>query len=169
MELEPSELRAAVQAWTRVHPGIFEVHDDPDGVRVVDVAAGKPLVIRADEIVELETRKNWSTGAEYVALQFSEHPPLALADAGFVFALDTRNTGPLEGAPPSMSFRDYRKLHAHLSHLMSARDDPQRRREALDLSLVLIASLDGARALGLPTQVEEAELEESIRRLEAGT
>ncbi len=167
--MEPTELRQAVEAWTRAHPGIFELHDEPDGVRLRDVATGKPLRVRAEEVAEVETRKNWNTGAEYLALAFAEKPPLALADAGFVFALDTRNTGALEGAPPSMSFRDYRKLHAHLAHLLPEQNDPQRRREALDLSLVLIASLDGARAVGLPTEAEEAELEELIRRLESGS
>lgn len=167
--MQPDVLRSALSAWMRAHPGVFEVHDDTDGVRLVETLTGKPLRLAAEMIDGIETRKNWSSGSEYLALQFFDQPPLALADAGFVFALDVTNTGPLDGAPPTMSFGDYRKLHTHLLHLIGAPQTSQARREALDISLVLIASLDGARAAGLPTQAEEGELEQCIRRLEAGT
>lgn len=167
--VQPEALHRALDAWMGAHSGVFERHHEPDGVRLVEVASGKPLRLVAEAIESIETRKNWNSGAEYLALQFLEHPPLALADAGFVFALDVTNTGPLEGAPPTMSFRDYRKLFAHLQHRIAEPQTPQTRREALDISLVLIASLDGARAVGLPTQAEEGELDQCIRRLEAGT
>lgn len=166
--MQTTDLRQAIDVWTRANPGVFEVGDEPDGLHLVDVAAGKPLKLVAEAVAHIEARQNWSTGAEYLALQFVDGPPLALAAAGFVFGLDTRNTGALEGAPPNMSFRDYRRLFGHLVHLVREQADPQRRREALDVSLILIASLDGARAVGLPTQAEEADLEPWIRRLEAG-
>jgi hypothetical protein len=166
--MDLQELRARLQAWLGPRPGVFALQDERGGVRLTEIATAKSLVLRADAVVDVESRRNWSTGAEYLALQLVERPPLALADVGFVFELDSRNTGPLANAPATMSCRDYQRLLGHLLHLVDAQAQPERRREALDIAMVLIASLDGARAVGLPIEAEEAALEPLIRRLEAG-
>ena len=163
--VEPAALQSRLRRWLQEHQGVFDAADAPDGLRLTEVATGKTLHVVADEVTDVDSRPNSETGREYLVLMHAGRPPLAVADAGFVFALDPRNTGELHGAPPTMSFRDFRRLYEHLRHLV---EQPGDRREALDLTTILIASLDGARAAGLPTQVEEGELELVLRRLEAG-
>lgn len=166
--MEPAALRAQLESWLQTRPGLFHVDAEPDGVRILEVETGKSLRVASDRVQEIEPARNALTGADYLVLRLESVPPLALADAGFVFPVDTRNTGELPGAPATMSFRDYRRLHRHLRHLVETQADAEHRREALDVTLLLIASLDGARSVGLPTQVEEADLETVIRRIEAG-
>jgi hypothetical protein len=161
-------LEQRLAAWLVSRPGLFDLQRTPEGVRLVEVTTGKTLKLLADKVLELETRRDSLSDAPYLLLRLDGAPAVALADAGFVFDLDTRNTGAIPNAPPAMSFRDYRKLLRHLQHLADSQTDPEHRREALDVSMILIASLDGARALGLQTEVEEGELETIIRRLEAG-
>ncbi|UCE03120.1 MAG: hypothetical protein JSW67_02695 [Candidatus Latescibacterota bacterium] len=166
--MEPVALEQRLQEWLASRPGLFDLQRTSEGVRLVEVATGKALKLLAEQVLELETRRNSLSGAPYLLLRLDARPTVALADAGFVFDLDTRNTGAIPNAPPAMSFRDHRKLFRHLQHLLGSQSDPEHRREALDVAMILIASLDGARALGLSTEVEEGELEAMIRRLEAG-
>ena len=163
--MDPQPLRDRLQLWMHSHPGILLCADQPDGVHLTEISTGKSLQIEAGEVIEVQSQANSQTGGEYLVLVRDGRLPLALADAGFVFALDTRSTGPLPSAPPVMSFRDFRRLYEHLRHLV---EHAEQRREALDMFQILIASLDGARASGLDTQVEEGELEAVLRRLEAG-
>ena len=167
--MEPGVLRHRLQAWLAPRPGLFAVQEERDGFRLSEIATGKSLHLPADQVLDIESQRNWNTGADYLLLALAERPALALADVGFVFELDTRNTGALASAPPTMSFRDYQRLLGHLLHLIDSQEQPEKRREALDITMVLIASLDGARAVGLPVEIEEAALEQLIRRLEAGT
>ena len=164
--MEPQPLRDRLQLWMRGHPGVFLGADAPDGVRLTEISTGKSLHVEAGKVIDVKSQVNSETGGEYLVLVREGRQPLALADAGFVFALDTRSTGPLPSAPPVMSFRDFRRLYEHLRHLL---EHAEHRREALDMFQILIASLDGARAAGLVTQVEEGELEAVLRRLEAGS
>lgn len=166
--MQPHELQNRIQSWLRTRPAVFQLRVEPDGARLTEVETGKTLHLPAERIRGIETKNSLSTGAEYLLLDFETGPPLAIADAGFVFSLDARNTGELRGAPPTMSFRDHHRLFRHLLHLVEQQDQPDRRREALDVTMILIASLDGARATGLSTQSEEDKLEKVIRRLEAG-
>jgi hypothetical protein len=164
--MEPASLQARLRTWMEGAPGVFDCAPLTDGVRLTETATGKSLVLPAEAVRDVETRTNAQTGRAYLVLDREDRQPLALADAGFVFALDTRSTGPLPSAPPVMSFRDFRRLYEHLRHRV---EQPDGRREALDVLMILIASLDGARAAGLATEVEEGELDAVLRRLEAGS
>ena len=164
--MDPQPLRDRLRVWMDSHPGILLYADAPDGVRLSEVLTGKTLRIEAGEVLEVQSHANSQTGSEYLVLVREGRPPLALSDAGFVFGLDTQSTGPLPSAPPVMSFRDFRRLYEHLRHRV---ERAEHRREALDTLQILIASLDGGRAAGLSTLVEEGELEAVLRILEAGT
>ena len=163
--MDPRTLQSRLRQWMDPRPGILHCTDEPDGVRLAEVATGKTLHVVAEQVTEIQSLRDQQTGREYLVLAREAGQPIALADAGFVFNLDFRSTGPLHGAPPVMSFRDFRRLYEHLRHLV---EQPEHRREALDVLSILIASLDGARLAGLQTQVEEGELEAVLRVLEAG-
>ena len=164
--MRPDDLARRLHAWARAHHGVFVLEEQPNGLRLAEAATGKALYVLAEPVDAVETRRNAATGAEYLVLQRQGLPPLGLADAGFVFALDPRSTGPLPpGAPPVLSFRDFERLQAHLVHVSH---EPEHRREALELLMILVAALDGARTAGLDTAREEAALERLLRELEAG-
>jgi hypothetical protein len=165
--VQPRDLKRSIERWLLPRPGVFTLQPVQDSLLLTELATGKSLRLEAEEVQRVESHRNWNTGAEYLRLLSEARPPLALADVGFVFALDTRNTGPLPQAPPTLSFGDFQRLLRHVQHLLDELDVSERRREALDITMVLIASLDGAHAVGLPTQAEEAQLEKVIRRLEA--
>jgi len=167
--MQPRQLAQLVRAWLAGRPGLFGLQELPDGILLSEVATGKVLHLEAESVDAVEVRRDWTTGAEYLWLSRRSRPPLALAPAGFAFALDPVHTGPLPSAPPAMSFTDYQRLYRHLQHLLDTQDNPDHRREALEVAMVLIASLDGARAAGLPVGDEEAALEAAVRRLEAGS
>jgi hypothetical protein len=61
---------------------------------------------------------------------------------------------------------DFEKLYAHLLHLADDEHEGHQR-EALQTMMVLIAFLDGARALGLQVEREERRLDAQLRKLEA--
>jgi hypothetical protein len=166
--MRPPELAQRLRGWLHQRPGLFGLQDLPDGVLLTELATGKSLRLAAEAVVGVEVQRDRLRDDDYLLLTLAERPSLALAAAGFVFALDPRHTGKLPSAPPAMSFTDYHRLVRHLLHLLDTQDDPEHRREALDITLVLIASLDGARAVGLAVDGEEAALEAAIRRLEAG-
>lgn len=167
--MQPRQLAQRVRTWLAGRPGLFGLQELPDGIVLTEVATGKTLHLEAEAVDALEMRRDWTTGAEYLWLSRRERPPLALAPAGFAFAPDPVHTGPLPSAPPAMSFGDYQRLVRHLQHLLDTQDDPDQRRAALEITMILIASLDGARAVGLQVGDEEAALEAMVRRLEAGS
>jgi len=164
--MEPAALQQRIGSWSEKHPGVFQLAEAPGGMQLTEIATGKSLLLAAESVGDIQALANTQTGREYLVVQRQDRGPLALADAGFVFNLDMRSSGPLHGAPPVMSFRDFRRLYEHLRHLV---EQPAPGREALDLMTILIAALDGARAAGLPIEVEEGELEAVLRRLEAGS
>jgi hypothetical protein len=162
--METEVLERRLRRWAETHAGVAAVESAPGGVRLAEVATGKRLDVDAAATERIESRRDTLSGQEYLVIHRTGIPPVALAAAGFAFAPDPRNTGSLPaGAPPVICFTDYRRLFAHLRHIVPQEAN---RREALELLMILIAALDGARAVGLETATEEAELEPWLRRLE---
>ena len=115
--MRPADLAQRLRTWASAHPGVVVLEDLPQGVRLTEVATGKVLVLLAEPVHAIDSRSNTATGSEYLVLQRDSLPPLALADAGFVFALDPRSTGPLPPSAPRVS----------LSKPDGAPPDPHRR------------------------------------------
>jgi uncharacterized protein YbjT (DUF2867 family) len=139
---------------------------DEIGGRLLDVFSGKSVPVGWARIVDVVERATRDTGEPYLILLRDDGVQIVLAPAGVAFALNTRNSGPLPGAPPVVCLRDYHRLRERLDHVL--RDHPEEKPGAVLLDMVrfAIAILDGARAVGLDVGTEEKALERCVVELE---
>lgn len=157
--------RALVERFTREHPG--SVAYDPAAGALLDVFSGKVLPLDLGRVAVLEERRDRDSGRAYLALRREDGVELALADAGIAFAPSTAATGPIEGLPGAVCFRDLSGAEGRLAHFLL--DHPGERPERAHLSLFLfcLAVVDGARAVGFDVSADERRLERLLGELEA--
>lgn len=158
-------LRERIERMPRTFT-LVEDHGNPLApVTVLENDSGKQLRFAMGQVLQVEDDRSPDTGTRYLRLWLDDGRHLALSGIGFVFQPLTHSTGPLPDLPPAASFRDFQKLYRHLDHLMTDHHEG-REREALQVLMVLLAFLDGARALGLSVDEEERTLEPILERLE---
>jgi hypothetical protein len=157
--------RALVERFAREHPA--SVLHDMAGSTLVDVASGKLLPLDWTRIATVEERRDGRTGRPYLALRRDDGSELALADAGIAFPPLTAATGPLEGLPAAVCFRDLLAAEARLEHALLAHPGEPPDRSHVDLLLFCLAAVDGARAAGFDVSPEERRLERLLGELEA--
>ncbi len=156
---------ARMTAWLAANPLAFAHRVDGDAVTLVERATEKTRVLSGDDVLEIHEKRNKITGVAYPILVFENGEQLAVTDIGFGFAPSFASAGEVPGAPEVVSFGDFQKLFVEAQR---AAEDPARRRDALDLMMVCITIVDGARAIGFEVGPEEDRLERMLRRLEAG-
>jgi hypothetical protein len=164
------EAKTAVRAWLERNPVAFEVIEDPKApqkpVTLVERLSGKTLSFAWDALQNAEARQHPATRTTYYALTLDDGRAFAISSLGFIFAPSFASTGPLPDCPSAACFLDFHKLYRHLEHL--AREDHEAQKsEALQVLFVLLAFLDGARAIGLDVSEEERLLEPILTRLES--
>ncbi len=152
-------------AWLAANPLTFTHRVDGHALTLLERATGKTRVLSGDDVEEMHTKANRITGAPYYILVLAGGAQLAVTDVGFCFAPSFVASGEIPNAPDVVSFGDFRKLHGEAA---AAAEDPGRRRDALDLMMLLISILDGGRAVGFDVGPEEAMLERVLARLEGG-
>lgn len=150
-----------IATWVAQRPQVLLCEVQSDGATLYDVRAAKHLTLTRHAVEHLAEKKDRQTGASYLVLQLATGAQLVLCDQGFAFAPSFVNTGPLPIPTEVLCMRDY---HTILAQVHTA--DPARRGEAVQLVMVLIALLDGARAVGLDVSREERTVDEALRRLE---
>lgn len=168
MEANIGVARIETQAWAEGHKHVV-LYDD-DSSTLLDVASGKQLRISWGELAGYEQKVHPETGEPYFVLLFKSGRQIALVDPGGVaFAPATENSGPVQGLPAVVCLRDFLTLKQRVDHhLYEHRDEPPPR-ECLDLVMMCIAILDGARAVGFEVNDLEGELEKSLNELEHRT
>jgi hypothetical protein len=150
--------------WLKEHPNLFAWQEGNGTITLFDRATGKGRVIASDEIDRIEERTNRIRGAErYVIFRLASGAQLVLCDQGFAFAPSFENTGPLELPAPVFCLRDYETMMEQLRHL-----PPERKKDALDLIMALIAIVDGAAAVGLDVERETRNVDAVLQRVERG-
>ena len=123
-----------------------------------------PALACYEEKVHPETKDN------YLVLLFDDGTQLALVDPGGVaFAPSTVNSGPVENLPAVVCLRDLQMLKQRVEHFLYDHPDEPPPRECLNLILICIATLDGARAVGFEVGDLEGELEKSLAEVERRT
>ncbi|HEY2987304.1 MAG TPA: hypothetical protein VGL11_06235 [Candidatus Binatia bacterium] len=159
------QAKQKVRQWAQRHPQA--VLYDEESTTLLDVASGKSLHLPWREVKAFEEKVHPETQETYVVLLFESGRQIALVDPGGVaFEPSTVNTGPLKNLPPVVCLRDFHTLKQRIDHyLVEHRDEPPPK-ESLDLLMICIAILDGARAAGFDVGDLEAELEKSLRKLE---
>jgi len=152
--------------WLNRHPGIFSAQEEGDLLLLRENFSQKTLKLKGSELSHLEEKTNSAKPTEtYLALLREDGRQLALAQQGFVFAPDFTNTGPLPLPSQVYCMQDFQLLFNRLRHIAS---EAERGREALSLLMVLIAVLDGAKAVGLEVDAEIQEVEDILGTLEKG-
>jgi hypothetical protein len=168
MEPNTAEVKHKVNAWVEKHKQA--VLFDAESSTVLDVASGRKTVIRWGDLAGFEEKTHPETQENYLVLLFEDGKQIALVDPGGVaFAPSLENTGPLPGSPPVVCLRDFHTLKPRIDHYLYDHPDEPPPKETLDLVMLCIAILDGARAVGFDIADLEGELEKSLSDIERRT
>jgi hypothetical protein len=160
--------QAKIRDWTDRHRQAA-LYNDEDST-LLDVAAGKSMRFPWRDLQAFEEKTHPETKGAYLVFLLEDGRQIALVDPGGVaFEPSTANTGPLKDLPPVVCLRDFLTLKQRLDHYLYAHPDDPPPKEALDLVMVSIAILDGARAVGFDVGDLEGELEKSLNDLERRT
>jgi len=160
-----ADRRALLERFARERAG--SVAYDPSASTVLDVFSGKALPLDLARVAAVEERTDTTTGRTYLAIRRDDGAELALADAGVAFAPDTAATGPIDGLPPAVCFRDLAGAEARLDHFLTGHPGEPASREHVALFLFCLATVDGARRAGFDVSREERRLERTLAALEA--
>lgn len=163
--LDRAAQRALVERYVRERPG--SVLLDPAGPALLDVFSGKALPLDFALVSSVEERVDADTGRPYLAVALDGEREIAIADPGIAFAPVTAATGPLEGVPRAVCFRDLAAAEARLTHFLLGHPDEPADRTHLALFMFCLATVDGARAVGFEVSAEERRLERILGELEA--
>jgi len=157
-----------VRQWAERHRRV--VLYDEESSTLLDVASGKSLHLPWRDAKSLEEKVHPETKDAYLVLLFEDGRQIALVDPGGVaFEPSKINTGPLDGLPPVVCLRDFLTLKQRIDHYLYDHPDAAPPKDCLDLTMICIAILDGARAIGFDVGDLEGELEKSLRELEKRT
>lgn len=157
--------KLSVTTWVASHRQAV-LYDDDSAV-LLDVASGKRLKIDWSALAGYEEKVHPESGAPYLVLLFDDDTQLALVDPGGVaFAPSIANCGPVENLPAVVCLRDFHLLKQRVDHYLYDHPDEPPPRECLNLIMICLATLDGARAVGFDIGDLEGELEKSLGEIE---
>lgn len=162
------QAKAKLRAWVETHRHV--VLFDEESSSLMDVTSGKTIRLPWQDVRAFEEKVHPETKDNYLVLLLENGTQIALADpGGIAFAPSTENTGPLPDLPPVVCLKDFFTLKGRVDHyLYDHRDEPPPK-EVLDLVMICIATLDGARAVGFGVGDLENELEKSLKEIERRT
>jgi len=160
--------KSAVRHWSERHKEAA-LYDD-ESATLLDVASGKRLSLAWRDVTAFEEKIHPDTQDSYLVLLFENGTQIALVDPGGVaFAPSKEHSGPVQNLPPVVCLRDFFTLKQRVDHYLHDHPDDPPPRECLDLIMICIATLDGARAVGFDVADLEGELEKSLTELERRT
>ena len=162
------QAKAKVRAWVETHRHV--VLFDEESSSLMDVASGKTIHLPWQELKAFEEKVHPETKDNYLVLLFENGTQVALVDpGGIAFTPLTENTGPLRDLPPVVCLKDFFTLKGRVDHYLYDHPDEPLPKEVLDLVMICIATLDGARAVGFDIGDLEGELETSLKEIEGRT
>ena len=162
------QAKAKLRAWVETHRHV--VLFDEESSSLMDVTSGKTIRLPWQDVRAFEEKVHPETKDNYLVLLLENGTQIALVDpGGIAFAPSTENTGPLPDLPPVVCLKDFFTLKGRVDHyLYDHRDEPPPK-EVLDLVMICIATLDGARAVGFEIGDLESQLEKSLKEIERRT
>jgi hypothetical protein len=168
MESMADEARAKLRAWSDAHRHAV-LFDDAESM-LLDVVSGKSVRLRWRELTAFEEKAHPETGDTYLVLLFENGSQIALVDPGGVaFPPSIENSGEIASLPPAVCLRDFFTLKQRVDHFLYDHPDEPPPRETLDVVMLCIATLDGARAVGFDVADLEGDLEKSLSEIERRT
>jgi hypothetical protein len=157
--------RALLERSVRARPGSV-LWDGPTST-LLDVSSGKSLPVDFARVETIEERTDAESRRPYLAIRFDSGIEIAVADQGIAFAPVTAATGPIDGLPAAVCFRDLAAAEGQLDHFLVHHPGERPAREHVTLFLLCLAIVDGARAAGFDVSAEERRLERLLGELEA--
>jgi hypothetical protein len=168
MAKDVERAKAMVAAWVDAHR--HAVLYDGENSSLMDVASGKTIRLPWQELNAFEEKVHPETKDSYLVLLFDNGNQIALVDpGGIAFPPSLENTGPLRDLPPVVCLKDFFTLKSRLDHYLYDHPDEPPPKETLDLVMICIATLDGARTVGFDIADLEGELEKSLKEIERRT
>lgn len=162
------QAKEKVREWVQRHR--HAVLYDEENSTFLDVASGKSIGIPWPEVKAFEEKVHPETNDAYLVLLFENGNQIALVDPGGVaFSPSDVNTGPLRDLPPVVCLKDFYTLKQRVDHFLYAHQDEPPPKECLDLVMICIVILDGARLVGFDVGDLEGELDKSLREIERRT
>jgi len=162
------QAKSSVRQWIERHQ--HAVLYDEETSTLLDVASGKSVNLPWRDMTAFEEKTHSETTDTYLVLLFENGNQIALVDPGGVaFAPSTENSGPVQDLPPVVCLRDFHTLKQRVDHHLYDHPDEPPPRETLNLIMICIATLDGARAVGFDVADLEGELEKSLNEIERRT
>lgn len=168
MESVADGAKAKVREWADKHKSVI-LYDEPEST-FLDVASGKRSKVSWRDLKAFDEKIHPETKDAYIVLRFEGGNQLALVDpGGIAFAPSTENSGPVQNLPPVVCLRDFFTLKNRVDHYLYDHPEEPPPRECLDLVMICIATLDGARKVGFDVGDLEGELEKSLNEIERRT
>jgi hypothetical protein len=168
MQSNLEQAKQQVALWVQNHPRAILY--DQESALMVDVTSGKNLRLPWHDLKAFEEKCHPETKDAYVVLLFENGTQIALVDpGGIAFAPSTQNTGPVANLPPVVCLKDYDTLKGRVDHYLYDHPDQPPPRECLELVMLCLATLDGARAVGFDVGDLEGELDKLLREIERRT
>jgi hypothetical protein len=165
MESIIDQAKQKVRLWADSHRHVV-LYDDENSI-FLDVASGKRIRLSWPDLKDFAEKVHPETQDRYLVLLFENGTQIALVDpGGIAFAPSTENSGPLRDLPPVVCLKDFFTLKGRIDHYLHDHPDEPPPKETLDLVMICIATLDGARAVGFDVGDLEAELEKSLNEIE---
>ncbi len=165
MESVVEGAKAKVREWADKHKHAV-LYDEPEST-FLDIASGKRVKIAWRDLTTWEEKLHPETNDAYIVLLFENGNQLALVDpGGIAFAPSTENSGPVQNLPPVVCLKDFFTLKNRVNHYLYDHADEPPPRECLDLVMICIATLDGARKVGFDVGDLEGELGKSLDEIE---
>jgi hypothetical protein len=162
------QAKAKLRAWVETHRHV--VLFDEESSSLMDVTSGKTIRLPWQDVRAFEEKVHPETKDNYLVLLFENGTQIAQVDpGGIAFSPSTENTGPLPDLPPVVCVKDFYTLKGRVDHYLYDHPDEPPPKEVLDLIMVCIATLDGARAVGFEVGDLESELEKSLKEIERRT
>src|SRR5262245_16654471 len=162
------QAKAKLRGWVETHRHV--VLFDEESSSLMDVAVGKTIALPWRNVKAFEEKVHPETNDNYLVLLFENGTQIALTDpGGIAFAPAAENTGPLPDLPPVVCLKDFFTLKGRVDHYLYDHPDEPPPKEVLDLVMICIATLDGARAIGFDIGDLEGELEKSLNEIERRT
>lgn len=162
------QAKVKVAEWAQRHR--HQVLYDEESATLLDVASGKSVHLPWRDVKASEEKIHPETGDIYLVLLFENGNQIALVDPGGVaFEVSTISTGALRDVPPVVCLKDFQTLKQRIDHYLDVHEDEAPPKETLDLVMICVAILDGARAVGFDVGELEGELDKSLREIERRT
>lgn len=149
--------------WLQNNPLVFQHRLDSGVLTLKELFSRKEITFALKQITAMRLQNHPQGLGSYLNIVLDGHLEIVLCHAGIAFSPSFENTGPIPDAPPVTCLQDYKSL---LNQLLALLAEEERKTECLLLFNLLIATLDGAKKVGIDVSFEEESLDQLLTEFE---